>query len=214
MLKTLKLVAIVGAALVLMGGVAEAAPVPAGTLSIQPLFSPAVSTGGNNITLGGTFAYFSGTGGFSSVSGLSGTTSSSPFTYDPTAGKIILYTGSGTGLAAINGLFVFTDGAGQAYSFNLDTSIQTVTDTITGTGQSIGLYLLGDLVGTGTNVYTATPTAVTLTLNKTGSSAWSFSATLANPPPGSGINVPEPASLTLLGGGLAALSFVRRRKRR
>ena len=77
------------------------------------------------------------------------------------------------------------------------------------------LYLLGDLVGTGTNVYTATPTAVTLTLNKTGSSAWSFSATLSNPPPGSGVttNVPEPASLTLLGGGLAALSFVRRRKR-
>jgi hypothetical protein len=210
MFKFLKLAAIVGAGVLLAGGSAQATAVPAGTLSIAFLGDPTVNNTGGTITASVPTAYFSGTGSFAPFTG-SGNFTTSTFTFAETVGALVNYSTN-----SIANFFTFT-GGGDTYTFSLDQSIQTVSysyNSTLGTGQ-VGLYILGDLTATGSTPYTTlTPTAFSLTLNDTGGSGYSASATLANPPPGSGIPTPEPASMTLLGGGLAALGFVRRRRQR
>jgi hypothetical protein len=222
MMKFLKLAAVVGAGLFIAAGSAHATYVPAGTLSIAARFSPVVDLTGDNITLADTsahhkFDFQGGTGQFltaDSVNGndVPGVTSSASFHFDPTVGNVVTYSGA----SALNNLLVFTDTTlNETYSFTLDNSITTLSNQTTGSGTTIGLYLLGDLTATGTNNYaTSTPTALTLSLTQTGGSNWSLSGTLANPPPGIGLPVPEPTSMTLLGGSLAALGFFRRRRAR
>jgi hypothetical protein len=215
MLKQFKFAAIALGALILCSGSANATYVPAGTLSISPLFNPTVSLTANTVTLpsvGGSpynYFYFGGTGQFTSGTGY---TSSAILNFSSTVFGVVGYSGG----SSINNLFTFTDSTtGETYDFNLDQSITTLNDSTTGSGTSISLYVLGDLTATGTTVYnTNTPTALTLSLTQTGGSAWSLSGTLANPPPGTGVPVPEPTSIALLGGGLAALGFVRRRQRK
>lgn len=208
-----KMAAVAGAALALMGTAAHATPVPAGTLGVTFLGQPVVDNTNGTVTSSVPTAYFSGTGAFAGFSG-SGSFTTNTISFSETVGGLVDYTAN-----PIASFFSFS-GGGDVYTFALDQSIQTISYSFNpslGNG-AIALYVLGDLTATGSTPYTTlTPTAFTLTLNETGGSGYTASATLANPPPGSGVTnnpVPEPASMTLLGGGLAALGFIRRRKRR
>jgi hypothetical protein len=223
MLKLLKLTAIIGAGFFVAAGVANATPVPAGTLTLAPLhYNPTVNPTTGTVTLGVTttarqgVTYSGGSGQFASLEDppLAGFTTQS-VSFGTMMGALTSYSGA----SAINNFLTFYDSPDgtnitETYDFSLDQSIQTVNNTVTGQGQTIGLYILGDLTGTGSDgtFLTQTPTALTLTLNETGGSAWTFSATLSNPPPGSGLPAPEPASMLLMGSGLAALGMTRRRR--
>jgi hypothetical protein len=175
---------------------------------------PGVNTTADTVTLGNPFGFFGGpsAGIFSNVSNFAGgmTSSSPPLSFSATQGGIIDYSGN-VSLAPINGLFVFAI-AGETYSFNLDQSIQTTNNSGIGTGNTIDLYLLGDLTGSGNILYDPTQTSVTLSITQNGPGNFSLSGTLSNPPTGTGTPVPEPASMALLGGSLAALGFIRRRR--
>jgi hypothetical protein len=213
MFKTVKLAAAISAGLLLASGAASATQVPAGTLNVAVTGTPVVDNTGGTIVFGVGDFYFNGQGGFGGYFGTS-TLSGMTLTFSKTVGAVLDYTSG-----SIPAFFTFT-GGGDTYSFAIDQSIQTVSYTYDGSANgTIGLYILGDLTATGATPFTTpTPTAFTLTLNETGGSGYSASGTLANPPPGSGVTpvtpVPEPASMTILGGGLAALSLIRRRRAR
>ena len=221
MLKLLKTSAIFVAGLLLACGAANATPVPAGTLTLNLNYTPTVNATNGTVMLGASNArqgvnYFGGTGQFTDIfSPPLGSFTNSTISFSTMVGALMDYSGTN----AISNFLTFYDSPdgitkSETYVFSLDQSIQTVSNTVNGQGQTIGLYMLGDLTGTGAdgNFLDATPTALTLTLNETGGSNWSLSATLSNPPPGSGISTPEPASMFLMGTGLAALGAVRRRR--
>ncbi len=210
MSKIVKLAAIIGASVMLAGGAANATPVPAGTLGITFAGQPTVNNTTGTIQSNAPNFYFSGTGAFAGFSG-TGSFTTATFSFNEAVAGLVNYSSS-----PIANFFSFT-GGGDTYTFSLDQSIQTVSYAYNaGLGNgTIGLYILGDLTATGSTPYTTpTPTAFTLTLNETGGSGYTASATLANPPPGSGVSTPEPATMTLLGSGLAVLGFVRRRRQR
>ena len=129
------------------------------------------------------------------------------------AGTINFSTTPGTTTAdAITSLFSFADGTGGFYVFDLS-NVLTTNFAIAPTTKTIALYLTGVMGDTNLGL-TATPTSVTLTLNQTGSSEFSASANLANPPaPPPPIETLEPATLTLLGMGLLGLGVAHRRSR-
>jgi hypothetical protein len=207
---------LVGATL-LAASVSHATFVPAGTLTINLNYNATVTTGSTDTityrgTTNSTSFFGDGVPGdfFQALGGL-GSTAATTLSFNPTVGSIVSYAGS----SAINNLFVFTDGSGETYDFNLDNSITGLGSNGTGTGSTVSLYLLGDLTGAGNVSYAATPTAVTISLTQNGASGYSYSSTLSNPPPGINIpSVPEPASMVLMGSGLAALGWARRRKAR
>ena len=208
MFKLLKMTAIIGAGFFLAVGMANATPVPAGTLSATLLSQPTVNNALGTIDFVNPAFVITGTGQFAGFNGMA-TVTTSTFSFSELAGGMANYTGS-----PLTSFLTFS-GGGDTYTFSLDQSIQTQSynfNASAGTGQ-IGLYLLGDLTATGATPFTdPTPTAFSLTLNETGGSGYTGSFTLANPPPGSGISTPEPASMFLMGSGLAALGMVRRRR--
>jgi hypothetical protein len=222
MFKAFKLAAIITGVVVFASAAAHATEVPAGTLAISDYhYSAAVDTTAGTVVMGGYFSYDNGTGQFiNSEDPPFGRFASTTLQFSLTPGVTINYDGVGSDPASVANFVTFydTDGQGnviETYVFNLDQNIETVSDTTTGQGTTIDLYILGDMTATGNegNFSTLSPTALTLQLNTTGGSTWSYAATLANPPPGSYEAVPEPASMLLMGGGLAALGLARRRKK-
>jgi len=213
------LAAIAGIGVLLTAGAAHATFVPAGTMQLTEDFNsadgaPAVDNTGATIDFSGIiFDFKSGTGGFAGFRGTS-TTLTSTISFSEMLGAVVNYAAN-----PINNFLSFSLNNGETYAYSIDQSIQTTGYSFDGQNGTIALYVLGDLTGTGSagTFASPTPTALTLTLNETGGSGYSLSATLANPPPGSGIPstpVPEPASMTLMGAGLAALGMIRRRKRK
>ena len=184
-----------GGALVLaMAGSAGAATFGPATGAIAVLASPAV-------TLGAT----SGTAVFSSPVALFGTTGSltSASGSGSVAGTLDFSNTVGTVVSdAVSGFMSFADTTGGSFAFDV-ASVKTLGFTSNpGVSTSITLYLLGTASDANLGL-TSAPTSETLTVNETGTSAFSASATIAQPPSlVSGVPEPVTWAMLLMGFGL------------
>jgi PEP-CTERM motif-containing protein len=147
---------------------------------------------GNAVGTNGTLAFFgAGTGSFASLGSCANSTG---------CGSISDIVNLATQGAMSNFLTLNTGSGGPTVAFDLG--------SITLVDRSSSPYL--DVTATGTIRFTgfdATPG--TFFFSAQGDQIVSFSATTL----AAGINTPEPASLAILGGSLAALGLVRRRRR-
>lgn len=183
---------------------AMAAQIGNGTVTIANLYTPTVNLASSpatyTATFGNTFEVL-GTGAFAGSTGLTGVQNGT-LSFSSTVGTTINQTASN--------FFMFADGMGGNYSFT-PTSVTTRTYNVTpSVTSSISLFLLGTTLDVARG-FDPTPTSLTMSLNSTGASGFSSSATLAIPPATSA--VPEPASWALMIGGFGIVGgSLRRRK--
>ncbi len=184
----------------------------AGAANATTFFGPATGAiailGSPAVTLGAA----SGTAAFSS-----------PVAIFATTGDLTAASGSGNANGTLNfssipgvvtsqslsSFMTFADNSGGNFIFDVQ-SAQTLSYSQNPSSASIVLYLLGT-AGDAKLGLAQAPTSETLTINRTGASAYSSSATIAAPPSGA---VPEPASWALMLIGFGAAGAVVRRQRR
>ena len=183
---------------------AQATVIPDGTLSIVGLFNPAVNLATTPKTFTGSGSTFdiSGTGGFLGASAGFGALSGT-LDFSSTVGATLV--------DSIANFFTFADGTGHNFQFSVD-SVKTVSySNIPGVSSSFSLYLLGTTVDTFLG-YDPTATSLTLVFGNTGTSPYSFAATLAVPP--APLPTPEPATWAMSLIGFGAMGAMMRRRPR
>ncbi len=178
------------AAVLLSAGGAGAMTFEPATADIAVLSSPTVTA--TTATFSGPVSLYSMTGALTAATG-PGTVS----------GMLDFGAVGTTTTEAVPSFMTFTT-SGTPFAFDVN-SVTTQAFVTSKGSTAITLYLLGTAGGDG---FSASPASETLTLNQTGSSAYSASASIDSPPAG---GVPEPASwaLMLIGFG-AAGAFIRR----
>jgi hypothetical protein len=188
-------------ALVTAGGAAAATFGPA-TGAIAVLAPPSVALGATSGTesYGAPIAIFSTTGSLTSASGTG--SASGTLAYSDIVGTVVP--------DAVTAFMTFADTSGGAFTFNV-ASVETLSYShIAGVSTSVTLYLLGT-AGDAHLGLAYSPTSETITINQTGTSAFSASASIASPP---SMDAPEPAAwvMMLVGFGLSG-AVIRRQAR-
>ena len=177
---------------------AQAAPFGPATASIAFVFSPpvTVNVSGDTAVFGGNDFIFSTTGSLAGNTTGRGT-SNGALNFSPTVGVTVA--------DAIPDFLVFQDRGGGTFNFST-TTVETQSFNLeSGLSTSIALYVLGTM-GDNNLGMTSGPTSITFTLNSTGGSSFSASATLSSPPD----PIPEPGSLAVLIIGLLGLVRIRK----
>jgi hypothetical protein len=181
----------------------------AGATTFGPATGALVVLGSPTVTLGAT----SGTEVFNALVAIFGTTGS--LTSASGSGSILgtLDFSNAVGTVVpdvVSGFMSFADTSGGSFVFDV-ASVKTLSYASTSNSTSISLYLLGTVSDANLGL-TSAPTSETLTVNKTGTSAFSASATVAAPP---SLGTPEPAAwaMMLMGFGLSG-AVIRQRARK
>jgi len=182
-----------GALALVMAGSAGAATFGPATGAVAVLGSPSVTPGTTSGTevFNSLVAIFGTTGSLTSASGSGSVLGTLDFSN--TVGTVVP--------DAVSGFMSFADTSGGSFLFDV-ASVKTLGYVSNpGVSTSITLYLLGTVSDANLGL-TSAPTSETLTVNQTGTSAFSASATVAAPP---SQGVPEPAAwaMMLTGFGLS-----------
>jgi hypothetical protein len=188
-------------ALLTAGGAAAATFGPASG-AIAVLGSPAVTLGSTSGTesFNSSVVIFGTMGSLTSANGSGAVLGTLDFS--DTVGASLL--------DAVSGFMSFADTSGGDFTFNVS-SVKTLSYShIAGISTSITLYLLGTAGDAHLGLAPA-PASETITVNQTGGSAYSASASIAAPP---SMGAPEPAawSLMFIGLGLAGGTLRARRR--
>jgi hypothetical protein len=195
-MKLYPLMSVAGLAL-LVASAASAASFSPASGGIAVLGAPTVTT--TSASFSSPTSIFGTTGSLTAATGVG--TVSGTLNFSDTPGTIMPET--------LANFMTFADTSGGTFNFDVS-SVQTISYVNTPKTTGIVLYLLGTAEDS-TLGLTAAPTSETITINSTGGSVFSASASIQAPPAGA---VPEPASwaMMLLGFGVAG-GLVRRARK-